>query len=101
MPSAANPKPTSSAAGISSIAHGDIRSPIASITTTNPTEYIPPRITAQLISPSATSIAASELASMPSYSLANLSLKNTFIVESSIAPFIAEEASNAGAMYSA
>ena len=36
---------------------------------------------------------------MPSYSLANFSLKNTFMVESAIAPFIAEEASSAGAMY--
>ena len=80
---------------------GISRSPITSITTTKPTAYSPPRITAQLISPSATSITPSELASMQSYSLANLSLKNTFMVESAMAPFIADEASNAGAMYSA
>jgi hypothetical protein len=37
------------------------------------------------------------VASTESYSLANLSLKNTLKVESNTAPFMADEASRAGA----
>ena len=66
MPTAANPNATSSAAGSSSSAHGDAVRPSSSITTRKPAEYSPPRISAQPISPIATSSGPSEVASIES-----------------------------------
>ena len=51
----------------------------------------------QVISPTATSRGPIRVASTESYSLAYLSLKKTLYVESKTAPFIADEASIAGA----
>jgi hypothetical protein len=65
------------------------------------TEYSVPRLTAQPISPSATSAGDIGVASTASYSRAYFSLKNTFIVESYTAPFIADDAMRAGATNSA
>ena len=59
--------------------------------------YSPPRISAQPISPRATSPERMGVASAASYSLAYLSRKKMLKVESKIAPFIAEVASSAGA----
>ena len=82
MPTAANPNAMSSAAGSSSTAHHDPTRPMPTMTIRNPEEYRPPRISAQVISPIATSSGPSEVASIESYSFANFSLKNTLIVES-------------------
>ena len=48
----------------------------------NAVAYSAPRSSDQVISPTATSIGPSEVASMPSYSFAKRILKNTFMVES-------------------
>ncbi len=55
MPAPANAKPISRAAGRASTAQEEWIRPIASMTTMNETAYRPPRISAQPISPSATS----------------------------------------------
>ena len=54
-------------------------------------------MTHQLSSPSATSVTPRGVDSMASYVLAILSLKKTRKVESSMAPFMADEASRPGA----
>ena len=55
IPTAANANPTSSAAGNARISQGDTQSPKRAITTRNPMAYSPPRMSAQPISPRATS----------------------------------------------
>ncbi len=66
MPTAAKPNAMSSAAGSSSTAHHDAVRPITTMTTRKPAEYRPPRISAQLISPIATSSGPSDVASIES-----------------------------------
>ena len=63
-----------------------------------PTAYSSPRISAMMISPSATSTGPRAVWSIASYRRAKRSLKKTFHVESKMAPFIAELASKAGAI---
>ena len=101
MPTAENAKPISVAAGTASNAHQECTVPTRQATIRNAVAYRPPRISDQAISPTATSRGPSGVASTESYSLANLSLKNTLNVESNTAPFIAEAASSAGATKSA
>ena len=66
MPTAANPHAISSAAGSSSTAHGEATSPSTSMTPRKPAAYRPPRNSAQPISPIATSIGPSDVASIES-----------------------------------
>src|SRR5665647_2778429 len=87
IPTAANAQPIRVAAGTASRAHHVGTAP----------EYTRPRSSAQVISPIATSRGPSGVASTESYSLAYLRLKNTLVVESKMAPFIADAASRAGA----
>lgn len=82
MPTEANPAAISKAAGTRSQPHGDRIVPMASITITKATEYSAPRLRAQAISPIATSIGPSGVASTPSYTRPNFSLWNTLDVES-------------------
>ena len=75
MPTAANANASSVAAGTANTAHGDRTSPSTRMTTTNPSPYSVARITAQAISPSATSPGPSGVASTASYVFWKLSLK--------------------------
>src|SRR5690349_802441 len=97
VPIAANANPVSTTTGMVSTAHHDEIRPISSMTTTNETEYIEPRASAQVISPSATSAGVTGVARTASYSLLYFSLKNRLNVASMIAPFMALAASIAGA----
>ena len=58
---------------------------------------MPPRIIAHEICPSATSRAPSDVAIIAWYSFMKCILKNTLNVESKMAPFMALDASSAGA----
>src|SRR6266542_4095244 len=97
IPAPANAYPISTETGSASTAHQEPIRPIASITTTNIAEYAAPRSSAQVTSPVATSHGRSGVASTASYSLAYFILKKMLYVESKTAPFIAEDASMAGA----
>src|SRR5690606_19132099 len=90
-------QPMSVAAGRASSAHHDVTTPASAHTTRNATAYTSPRSSAHAISPTATSRGPSGVASTESYRRAYLSLKNTCVVESKTAPFIADAASSAGA----
>src|SRR5688572_15804424 len=97
MPSAANAKPMSTQIGTDKTTHGDDVSPRSHIVARNATEYAAPRSIAHEISPTATSAVDNGVVSTASYSFECLILWNTFIVESKIAPFIADAAISAGA----
>ena len=64
IPAAANANPVSTAAGRASAAQYDLARPIARMTTMNAIAYRAPRISAQPISPSATSPARIGVASV-------------------------------------
>src|SRR5579872_5277097 len=97
IPSEANANPISTATGTSSTAQGDETRSMPSMTIMNATAYTLPLISAQPISPSATSDGRIGVASTESYSLAYLSRKKMLNVESYMAPFIDETASSPGA----
>src|SRR3954447_17200917 len=97
IPSPANANPINVAAGSARSAHHECTRPIDAITMRNATAYRNPRNSAQAISPTAISPTLTGVARIASYVLAYLSLKNTLKVESNTAPFIADDASIAGA----
>src|SRR4051812_23980234 len=98
MPSAANANPMRVAAGSAASAHQECTRPNAAMTIRKATAYNAPRMSAQQVSPTAMSPAPTGVASMASYVLAYLSLKNMLNVVSKMAPFIADAARSAGAM---
>ena len=81
--------------------HQVVISPRADMIIVKAVAYAPPRISAQAISPSATSSGPSEVANIALYKRLSFNLKNTFQVESSSAPFMALDANKPGAINAA
>src|SRR5919201_1085378 len=92
----ANAKPMSHAAGSASTPSGEWIRPRAATTTRNAAAYSRPRKSVHAISPTAMSRGPTGVARIASYVFAYFSLKKTF-TDSYVAPFIAADASRAGA----
>src|SRR5215510_12851769 len=97
IPRPANANPMSRPPGIARTAHGDATSPNNHIVTRNAVEYMVPRRSAHVVSPTATSVTRRGVASIASKVCAYLYLKKKLNVVSSTAPFIAAAAMRPGA----